>query len=312
MHNKIIGHKKQLEQLNNDITQNNLSHAYLFSGPAQIGKFTIAKHLSKQLQCQDKNCPSSTKQDTTKNAKFCPTCQQIEKGQHFDTIELLDDEHSIKIATIRETIKRINMSSQSKYSCILIKNIERMTIAASNCLLKSLEEPPQKTIFFLTTSSASSILDTIISRSRQISFQHIPEQEILSALKKNFPEKTSKEISTAISLSTKKPGKAINFLENPENLETLIELNNSINSLFNNPTIAQRFKIIEKIAEDHDKTLKFLNLFNLQLHQKLLTASTPQTQTKYHQLLQSSLNIPKLLNQNVNTRLLFENLMLAL
>ena len=295
----LIGHKSQLQQIQSDISHNNLSHAYLLTGASQIGKFTIAKHLAQQLQCPNP-CPSN-----------CPTCIQIQKGHHPDTIELNDDGHSIKIKTIRSIIERINMSTQGNYTIILIKNIERMTPAAMNALLKTLEEPPQKTVFFLTSSKPSTLLDTIISRCRTIPFYPPQPNELLSALSKDFPNSSTAEITQLAQASFNKPGKIISLLSNPEELNLFQELHAKIETCFHQNTKHQRFQLIEDLTTEKDNLPiihNFLSIFSSLLLQKIKETNDP----KHHALLKSTLNIPNLLKHNTNKKLLLENLLLTI
>jgi DNA polymerase-3 subunit delta' len=99
----IIGHKKQLELIEEDIKSDRLSHAYLFTGPSSVGKFAIAKMMVNILQCPHNLC------------RTCPTCIQLSKGSHPDTIVLDDDGESIKIEQIRDIIARLNMTKQANY-----------------------------------------------------------------------------------------------------------------------------------------------------------------------------------------------------
>ena len=157
----VIGHEKELGLLEHDFRENNIHHAYLFVGPEKVGKFRVAKSVAGILQCPENFCHS------------CPTCIQIEKKCHPDIIELEDDGQSIKIDTVRDIIARLNMTSQGRYKILLIQNIGRLTEEAGNCLLKTLEEPPQKTIFLFTVSQLRDIMPTIASRMRLIHFKKL-------------------------------------------------------------------------------------------------------------------------------------------
>lgn len=307
-HSQIIGHSTQLEQLTQDISSENISHAYLFNGPDSIGKFTIARLFAQTLQCQTPSCPTSqSSSDKTETASLCPTCLQIQKGQHFDTIELLNDGHVIKIATIRETVERIHTSRQGAYMCILIEDADRFTAAAANCLLKTLEEPPKNTVFILTATNASSILDTIISRTRTINFHQVPTTTLQEKLVTLFPESSSPNIESAIEYSMKKPGIAISLLSDPESFEATKSLHSKINNLLTKPTsINDKLQLIESETADRQKAIEFNNALIYQLYKH--SSSNP----KYLNVLPSTYKIPSLLNRNVNTRLLFENLLLAI
>lgn len=116
----MIGHQKALAQLELDLVNDRLSHAYLFSGPEQTGKTEIARMLSQILHCPNELCRS------------CPTCTQIAKGQHLDTLEFLDDGESFKIETMRELLSHLSTTASDRYKIILIQNIERMKIGRAH------------------------------------------------------------------------------------------------------------------------------------------------------------------------------------
>ena len=90
----IVGHQSQISQLEKEIQDDNLSHAYLFSGPKQGGKFSIAKIFAMILQCPNDFC------------RICSDCQAIQAGRHPDTIIMEDNGESIKIDEVRELIRK--------------------------------------------------------------------------------------------------------------------------------------------------------------------------------------------------------------
>ena len=145
----IIGHRKQLFSLENDLSSGALDHAYLFSGPAHIGKMMVAREFAKILQCPNNACG------------VCPICIQIEKGYQPDTIEIADDGESLKVEFLRGILKRMNTTTVGKYKILIIQNIERMNAESANTMLKILEDPPQNVVFLLTTSRVEELLPTI-------------------------------------------------------------------------------------------------------------------------------------------------------
>ena len=122
-----------------------LFRSYLFSGPSQIGKTLIAKTFAQILQCNKGFC------------RDCPTCRQIDHEQHIDTFFLKDDGESLKIETIRNLVHHLSTTTSSNYKVVIIQNIERITIAAANAFLKTLEEPISRVVFLLTTTQKQKI-----------------------------------------------------------------------------------------------------------------------------------------------------------
>lgn len=239
----IIGHRKQLEQLEQEIETENISHAYLFSGPKNTGKFRIARTFATILECPNNFCGT------------CEDCHLIQKKTHPDVILMSDDGESIKIDQVRELIRKTNLTTQSKYRIIVIENIERMPIEAQNSFLKTLEEPAGKTMFLLTTTQINKVLPTIQSRVRQYSFPNISDDILKKYLNENY--NSNPNIEEIVNISQGRPGLAINLAKN---IEVLIEQRNIYNQIENylsKNNLSQKMSFVEKLCEDDN----LLNLF---------------------------------------------------
>ncbi len=159
----IIGHEKIRNHLEDAIARDTLSHAYLFCGPNGVGKRTVADWIIRLL-----------------------------KPSEHTTLERLVSEKGVRAAAIsveqvRDAITSLNQTTfDGGVRVILIDEAERLTDAASNALLKSLEEPPARTHFFLIAHDASAVLGTIRSRCMGISFGLVPEDKIAAAI--NHPD----------------------------------------------------------------------------------------------------------------------------
>lgn len=204
----IIGHKYILDMLERAISNNRLSHAYLFLGPEHIGKKTISIYFAQKLQCLNIK---------KKPCKTCSACEQIKAGNHPDT-QILSSPDNIKIEEIRDLQHNLYLNSyNSPYKIAVIINADKMTNEAQNAFLKTLEEPPGKTILILTTADKNKLLPTIISRCQTVVFRNVNTEEIKKALKlKKLLEKQASELAR---LANGKPGISINMLEKPELLD---------------------------------------------------------------------------------------------
>lgn len=136
--NKLYGHNELYSHLLSLYERKQLPQSFIISGPATIGKRTLLQAL---LQ------------------KILPTTQ-------LQTLYSWTDETDgiIKISTIRDLQKKLQLTNTSDHFIILIKEIDRLTLPAANALLKVLEEPPKGVYFFLTTSKPQNLLPTIVSR----------------------------------------------------------------------------------------------------------------------------------------------------
>ncbi|MFA6992804.1 MAG: AAA family ATPase [Candidatus Gracilibacteria bacterium] len=294
----IIGHEKELAQIEADIETGNLSHAYLLAGQNSIGKFTVAKKMAGILQCNNNFCHE------------CSTCIQVQKGSHLDTIELLDNGESLKIDQIRSLIERICMSKQSNYKIILMQTVERMPREAANSFLKTLEEPPANTIFVMTTNNVRAILPTILSRTRIINFKSLPIGYLEGLLKEHYPDKDPEAIKHACIFSLGRVGKAVHLIESPEALSDYVSMYHDIRNFLEHKSVVSRFSYVNSLLENEGKVSIFLDILAHVLRSKLL--ENPSSSQSYINTLLKLDEGGILLKKNVNDRLVLENLMLAL
>jgi len=294
----IIGHEKQLKQIEKDVESNNLAHAYLLVGSNSIGKYTVAKKLAGILQCENDFCHE------------CPTCLQVEKGTHIDTIEMVDDGESIKIGDIRNLIERLNMTRQSRYKIVLIQGLERMTVEASNTILKTLEEPPPQTIFIITTNDIRLLLPTIISRVRVVKFGPVSASYLTKKLLELYPNHDMEIIKQVCLFSMGRTGKAIHLMENPDSLAEYVKIYHDIHSFLDHKNIVDRFSYVDDMFSGQNDVTKFFNILTHVLRSKILEMD-PMSK-KYINTLSKIDEAGILLKKNVNSRLVLENLMLAL
>ncbi|PIQ78366.1 hypothetical protein COV82_01225 [Candidatus Peregrinibacteria bacterium CG11_big_fil_rev_8_21_14_0_20_46_8] len=298
----LIGHEKELALLERDIRSGSTSHAYLFVGPKKIGKFRVARSFATILQCPDNYC------------KKCPTCIQIEKHGHPDTIEFKDTGETLKIESVRTLIERLSLTSQSNYKIVLMESIDRLTLDAANALLKILEEPPPKTLFILTAESLRRVLPTIVSRVRRITFTMPPQEKVKTALDTMFPEIDSELRANALFLSQGRSGHAIQLLQNPEALQELLDMYRHIQFLDENASIATRMNTVQDLVKEKEtnKLETFLPLCAHYFRQKMLSTKNSAVQLKTIAILKQLDSITELMQRNVNTRLLLEHFMLSL
>ncbi len=297
----VIGHVKQLEQLEEDLRQDRLSHAYLFSGPSQIGKMPIARTFSQILQCENHYC------------RECPTCKQIENGQHIDTWILRDEGESLKIEEVRELLTHLSTTTSSRYRIVLIQNLERITPEAANAFLKTLEEPIPGVIFLMTTTQKERILPTILSRTRVISLHALSDAVIQDYIKTDRPEidPTTAQMMAAFSMG--KPGRAMIFLRDPERFRWYQDMYQKISRFLERSQVADRLIYVEELLKDPEAMNAFLELFahvvrglTLQkLEGKQVAYSFEQLFAMVEHLREARFE----LDHNVNQRLVLEHLM---
>ena len=167
----LVGNKEIKKLLNEIIQSKNFLHSYLFTGREGIGKMLFAKEFAKQALCLgEPNCKS---------------CIEFDSQNNPDFIIIEPDGNSIKIEQIRLLqMKIIEKPIISHRKIYIIRDSEKMTKEAQNCLLKTLEEPPEYIIIILLCSNESLLLNTIQSRCTKINFQPISDEELKLFLEK--------------------------------------------------------------------------------------------------------------------------------
>ena len=173
---RIIGNDKVKQFLNKAINENHILHSYLFSGIEGIGKKLFAIEFAKKILCIEQN-------DEQEN---CLSCLKFKSSNHPDFMILEPENNVIKIEQIRNMQEKISEKPiVSKKKVYIIVDSDCMTKEAQNCLLKTLEEPPEYATIILTTANESKLLNTIKSRCIKVKFNGLLENEINQYLEQN-------------------------------------------------------------------------------------------------------------------------------
>ncbi len=171
---EIIGQEHVVQTLKNALQKGLISHAYLFSGSRGSGKTTIARLLSKAVNCE--------KLKGSEPCNECSSCKEIQEGRAIDLIEIDAASHR-GIDEMRELRDGIKFApAKSKYKVFIIDEAHQLTKEAANALLKTLEEPPRHAIFILATTEIHKMIPTIISRCQRFDFRKLTIEEIIKRL----------------------------------------------------------------------------------------------------------------------------------
>lgn len=240
MFEDIIGLKKEKELFINFLENDNISHAYLFSGKKGIGKAKFAKEFAKKLLKVD----------------------NLESSPDFKYITKREDKKDILVEQIRkDVIDDIYISPVSgKRKVYIIDDAHLLNIASQNSLLKTLEEPPKYAVIILISSNTNAFLPTILSRVNEIVFDGVSAEELKYYIKVNYNVELSDNILNFIDGSI---GMAVNIIK-----DNLIEKFNNIDKLYEN-VIKKDVISSFKCMEDIDFTISYmLDYFEYILYSK--------------------------------------------
>lgn len=178
---ELIGQELVVEILKNAAKSDRLSHAYLFYGPRGTGKTTAARIVAKIANCETRTSDPKFRAKGEPCNK-CRPCEEIDAGRAIDVVEI-DAASNRGIDEIRDLKAGIRLSPTSyRNKVFIVDEVHQLTPAASDALLKVLEEPPTHAIFVLATTEYEKIKPTIVSRTQRFHFRRIPTQVILKKL----------------------------------------------------------------------------------------------------------------------------------
>ncbi|MDD2927506.1 MAG: DNA polymerase III subunit delta' [Candidatus Omnitrophica bacterium] len=174
----IKGQDRPVEIIKTYIENARMEGGYLFSGPEGIGKKMAALALAKALNCLEAK---------TDACGHCASCLKIENSRHPDVRVISGGEAQLKIEAIRQLQKDINLKAyEGIFKVYIIDNAHTLSAEAGNCLLKILEEPPQKSLIILVSDKPNLLFKTIISRCKIVKFLPLKREVLEEILKKEY------------------------------------------------------------------------------------------------------------------------------
>lgn len=256
MFENILGNDKIKQQLIQSNQNKQVSHSYLFVGTEGIGKKMIAMEFAKMILCTAQN----------QYCGECKSCIEFDTNNNPDFKIIEPEGNSIKIEQIREFQSKVSekpiISNKKVY---IINDCDKMTPEAQNCLLKTLEEPPEFVTIILIVANESALLTTIKSRCMIIHFDKIPNNQIEEFLENNYQINFKSPIM--INAFQGSIGKALQLKENQEQYEKIEDVMYNLEKQDKIDTLNMS-EIIYKSKDEKMKILDYMNVVLLELAKK--------------------------------------------
>ncbi|MBU1146024.1 AAA family ATPase [Patescibacteria group bacterium] len=324
MFSHIIGHKNITSFLEKSLKNGEISHAYLFYGPARLGKKTVASHFAEAVLGQ----PILNHPDVYEVRR-----ERKEKEEKLTK--------NISIEQVREFQQKLSLTSfLNSYKIGIIEEAETLSTEAANSLLKTLEEPTPKTVIILLSTSVSALPATIVSRCQTLKFLPVAKEKIYDRLVELGASRD--EARDLAGISWGKPGLAFDFWQTKKEggdsaVAEYEELAQNILDLMRAETMSERMKIFDEVlgkdsgTEDMFGSVnKILALWTSVLRDAImlgagcpeLVANTKFSEEikrisgkfdaeKFPRLYRDIRQAGKYFRENLNPRLVLENLMLS-
>ncbi len=248
----IIGHEWAVHLLRHALEAGELSHAYLFTGPPNVGKGTLARALAAALFCSEDERPCGN----------CRSCRLVASGNHPDLFWVQPESEAgrLKVEQVRELQHHLALTpNMAAHRLAVLDRFDQATPSAANALLKTLEEPPEFVILILLAPDTDSLLPTIVSRCQVIPLRPIPIPEIARALHTRWNVEPEKARLLA-HLSGGRLGWAVRAATEPDLLRRRQQRIEEMVALLRAP-LTDRFRYAAELARDPEATQEALELW---------------------------------------------------
>ena len=329
LHN-VRGHQVQAAHIRTALLGDRPGHAYLLCGASGVGKAFFALQTAKLLLCREEGDDA---------CDVCKPCRQADHDNHPDLhlVEAAEGKRSISIEQIQTLCGRYALRPHGERRIAIVRDADRMTVWAANTLLKTLEEPPPKSVLLLTTSRPYALPETILSRCQMLRFAPLSTQDVADLLSAD-PEWTPEAVRFAANLADGSVGRARGLLEagGIELRDHLLDRLRAVRVQDNfdlTVDVMARATQAGKTLEDRRTHLRLMlqlvlryyrDVWNVQLggkHARLFHAdriadihadAERLSQTSVEQVLEALLEAWEQINRNANLRILLESLFFRL
>lgn len=269
----VVGHSGQIAQLVQDIETGNVAHAYLFVGQEYLGKSAVARWFATELLTLGLDAAERAATVVQIDRLIHPDFLSLDRLWIEDLSENLDEialssnlpqahrwkapsmkSDTISIDDMRVIQEKIYETGNGARRVCFIRGIDRLQEAAANAFLKILEEPPEGRVFLLTASGDSSVLPTIVSRSRVLRFDRVSDASIAPLLKGLSED----DRAFVLHVAQGAPGRAIALADDPDALLEERLMHNQALSVWGPMSLSERLRVLTPLAEKGVEAERFL------------------------------------------------------
>jgi DNA polymerase-3 subunit delta' len=262
-HWPIIGHEWAVLNLDRAVREQRTAQSYLISGPAHIGKTTLARSLAMALNCTSK----TDRPDLT-----CRSCKLIQADHHSDVQVIEPDGQRLKIDQVRALQHDLALSPiEGKFRVAIFDQFDSATTEAQNALLKTLEEPPAYAVLMVLTTDPELLLPTIVSRCQLITLRPLTVTQVRDALIDHWQVELDRANLLA-HLSGGRLGWAVTAANDPTIMETRSKLLDDLASLLKSKRVT-RFAYAEDITHKTERAREAIETWQTWWRDVMLAAS---------------------------------------
>lgn len=300
---EIIGHHKERERLKKLVQENKISQGYLFVGPQSVGKSLCALEFAMELVSEPSLEPNGNKPYPFDVLVIKPE----EETKHGVT-----KQKSIGVEAMRDVLSFLaRFPAVGRFRVAIIEDAQKLSPAAQNIILKTLEEPNPSAVMILITHEVGNIISTILSRIERIRFDYVSEEEIKSDMNTLLVRKNEHPIAPFF-FSLGRPGMIIRAVLNPQ---IFTKEQEKLGRLFrlSSLTLGERLGLAEELAKNVPESIRLLEWWLPGLHTQALKETNIRRTARFFRLLEEAEQTLILLKTTQsNARLLLEKLFFSI
>lgn len=262
----ILGHEQIITHLQNAITMDKVSHAYIINGPDKSGKMMLAEAFAQTLQCEKLSETIIAAAGESKAVEPCGECHSCKQATGKNQPDIIYVRHekpnTISVDDVRTQLNNdiVIKPYSSRYKIYIIDEAEKMNVQAQNALLKTIEEPPAYAVILLLTTNADTFLPTILSRCVTLNVKAVADDKIRKFLMSSY-QVPDYQADICVAFAQGNVGKAIQLAAS----EDFNELKASVLQLIKRLKDIELYEMGEAVKQISEYKLAINDYFDLMM-----------------------------------------------